>query len=70
MTVAQYYAYLNSTYPNDAARRGELAGVAYRFKQYLDEGHSSTVARAQGQFGKRADRLAALNEATNYGGLT
>jgi hypothetical protein len=70
MTVAQYYAYLNSTYPNDAAKRGELAGIAYRFGQYQAEGFSATVARGQGQFGKRAERLAALNEATNYGGLT
>jgi hypothetical protein len=29
MTTAAYYAYLNSTYANDAATRGQLAGVAY-----------------------------------------
>ena len=70
MTTAQYYAYLNSTYPNDAATRGQLAGIAYRFQQYIDEGHSSTVARNQGKFGKRGDLLTAKGEDTNYGGLT
>jgi hypothetical protein len=70
VTVAQFYAYLNSTYPNDAAKRGELAGIAYRFQQYQGEGFSATVARAQGQFGKRAERVAAFNEGTNIGGLT
>jgi hypothetical protein len=70
VTVAAFYAYLNSTYANDAAKRGELAGIAYRFQQYQGEGFSASVARGQGQFGRRAERLAALGEATNYGGLT
>lgn len=70
MTTAQYYAYLNSTYANDAATRGQLAGVAYRFRQYLDEGHGATVARSQGKFGRRGELLTARNEDTNYGGLT
>ena len=70
MTVAQYYAYLNSTYPNDAATRGLLAGAAYRFQQYVNEGHSAIVARNQGKFGKRGDLITAKGEDTNYGGLT
>ena len=71
MTTAQYYAYLNSTYPNDAATRGQLAGIAYRFQQYIDEGHSATVARNQGKFdSRRAALLTAKGEDTNYGGLT
>ena len=71
MTLAQYYAYLNSTYPNDAATRGQLAGIAYRYQQYLSEGHSASVARNQGKFDKRrTDLLAAKGEDTNYGGLT
>jgi len=70
VTVAQYYAYLNSTYPNDAATRGELAGAAYRFQQYVNEGHSATVARNQGKFGNRASFIASKGEDTNYGGLT
>jgi hypothetical protein len=70
VTAAQYYAYLNSTYAGDSATRGQLAGVAYRFQQYLSEGFSATHARNQGQFGKRADLIAAKNEATNIGGLT
>ena len=70
MNVAAYYAYLNSTYANDAATRGQLAGIAYRFQQYLDEGHSSTVARNQGKFGTRGGLLSAKGEDTNYGGLT
>ena len=70
MTTAQYYAYLNSTYPNDAATRGQLAGIAYRFQQYLNEGHNATVARNQGKFGSRASFITAKGEDTNYGGLT
>jgi len=71
VNVPAYYAYLNSTYANDAATRGQLAGIAYRFQQYLDEGHSSTVARNQGKFGnQRAGLLTAKGEDTNYGGLT
>ena len=70
MTTAQYYAYLNSTYANDAATRGQLAGIAYRFQQYLGEGHSATVARNQGKFGNRGSLLTAKGEDTNYGGLT
>ena len=71
MTVAQYYAYLQTTYPNDAATRGQLAGIAYRYQQYLNEGHSATVARNQGKFsGQRAALLTAKGEDTNYGGLT
>jgi hypothetical protein len=69
MTVAQYYAYLNSTYANDAATRGQLAGVAYRFQQYVNEGFDPVRARAQAQAGKEA-LIAAKNEATNIGGLT
>jgi len=71
LTTAQYYAYLNATYPNDAATRGQLAGMAYRFQDYLSNGHNSTVARNQGKIGKqRADLLTAKGEDTNYGGLT
>jgi len=70
VNVAQYYAYLNSTYPNNALARGELAGIAYRYQQYLNEGHSATVARNQGQFGGRDKKLQARNETSNYGGLT
>ena len=70
MTVAQYYAYLNTTYANDAATRGQLAGIAYRFGQYTAEGHNATVARNQGKIGKRGDLLTAKGEDTNYGGLT
>ena len=71
MTVAQYYAYLQTTYPNDAATRGQLAGIAYRFNQYQSEGHSATVARNQGKFdSRRAALLTAKGEDTNYGGLT
>jgi len=71
MTVAQYYAYLNTTYSNDAATRGQLAGVAYRFQQYLSEGHNATTARNQGKHDpKKAALLAAKGEDTNYGGLT
>ena len=71
MTVAQYYAYLNTTYPNDAATRGQLAGVAYRFGQYTAEGFSATAARNQGKHdSKKAALLTAKGEDTNYGGLT
>jgi hypothetical protein len=71
MTTAQYYTYLNTTYPNDAATRGELAGAAYRFQQYMDEGFGATVARNQGKMNpKRAALLTAKGEDTNYGGLT
>ena len=70
MTVAQFYAYLNTTYASDASTRGQLAGIVYRYQQYLGEGHNSTVARNQGKFGKRGDLLAAKGEDTNYGGLT
>ena len=70
MTVAQYYAYLNSTYANDAATRGRLAGAAYRFQQYTAEGHGAAVARNQGKFGARASFITARGEDTNYGGLT
>jgi hypothetical protein len=71
VTVAQYYAYLNTTYPNDAATRGQLAGAAYRFGQYTAEGFSATVARNNGKADKRkADLLTARGEDTNYGGLT
>jgi hypothetical protein len=70
VTVAQFYAHLNSTYANDAATRGQLAGMAYRYQQYLGEGHSATVARNQGKFGRRGDLLTAKGEDTNYGGLT
>jgi len=70
VNVAAYYAYLNSTYANDSATRGQLAGIAYRFNQYQSEGHSATVARNQGKFGKRGDLLTAKGEDTNYGGLT
>lgn len=70
MTTAQYYAYLNTTYAGDSATRGELAGIAYRYQQYVSEGHSATVARNQGKFGKRGDLLTAKGEDTNYGGLT
>lgn len=70
MTVAQYYAYLQSTYANDAATRGQLAGAAYRFQQYVSEGFSATTARNQGKFGKRGDLITAKGEDTNYGGLT
>ena len=70
MTTAQYYAYLNATYPNDAATRGQLAGIAYRYQQYVNEGFNATVARNQGKFGKRGDLLTAKGEDTNYGGLT
>jgi len=70
MTTAQYYAYLQTTYPNDASTRGQLAGIVYRYQQYLGEGHNSTVARNQGKFGKRGDLLTAKGEDTNYGGLT
>ena len=71
MNVAAYYAYLNSTYAGDAATRGQLAGIAYRFNQYQSEGHSATVARNQGKFdSRRAALLTAKGEDTNYGGLT
>jgi len=71
VNVAAYYAYLNSTYANDAATRGQLAGIAFRFQQYIDEGHSATVARNQGKFdARRAALLTAKGEDTNYGGLT
>lgn len=71
MTVAQYYAYLQATYPNDAATRGELAGATYRFAQYTAEGFNATVARNQGKHDpKKAALLAAKGEDTNYGGLT
>lgn len=71
MTTAQYYAYLNSTYANDAATRGQLAGIAYRYQQYINDGHSATVARNQGKFdSRRAALLTAKGEDTNYGGLT
>jgi len=70
MTVAQYYAYLNSTYPNDAATRGQLAGIAHRFGRYQAEGFTATVARNQGKFGRRGELLTAKGEDTNYGGLT
>lgn len=70
MTTAQYYAYLQTTYPNDAATRGQLAGIAYRYAQYVNEGYNATTARNQGKFGKRGDLLAVKGEDTNYGGLT
>jgi len=70
MTLAQYYAYLNTTYPNDAIKRGELAGMAYRFGLYQTEGFPATTARNQAQFGKRAERAGAMNESSNIGGLT
>lgn len=70
MTVAQYYAYLNSTYANDAATRGQLAGVAYRFGQYAGEGFNATVARNQAKVGKRGELVTAKGEDTNIGGLT
>lgn len=71
MTTAQYYAYLNSTYANDAATRGQLAGIAYRYQQYINDGHSAAVARNQGKFdSRRAALLTAKGEDTNYGGLT
>jgi hypothetical protein len=70
VTTAAYYAYLNSTYANDASTRGQLAGIAYRFQQYQNEGFSAVAARGQGKFGKRGDLLTAKGEDTNYGGLT
>ena len=71
MTVAQYYTYLNTTYPNDAATRGELAGAAYRFGQYTAEGYNATTARAMGKLNpKRSAMMTAKGEDTNYGGLT
>ena len=71
MNVAAYYAYLQATYANDAATRGELAGAAYRFAQYTNEGFNATTARAMGKINpKRAASMTAKGEDTYYGGLT
>ena len=71
MNVAAYFAYLNSTYANDAATRGELAGAAYRFQQYTNEGFNATTARTMGKLNpRRAQLMTAKGEDTNYGGLT
>jgi hypothetical protein len=71
VTVDQYFAYLNATYPNDAAKRGQLAGAAYRVKQYQSEGYPIATARNQGKFNPRyVALLSSSGELTAFDALT
>jgi CRISPR/Cas system-associated endonuclease Cas1 len=71
VTVDQYFAYLNTTYPNDGLTRGQLAGAAYRVKQYQAEGFSLANAIIQGKFNPvHVAKLTAKGELTNFNALT
>jgi hypothetical protein len=71
VTVDQYFTYLNTTYPNDALTRGQLAGAAYRVKQYQADGYPIATARTQGKFNPvHVAKLTAKGELAAFDALT